>query len=93
MLLNCGLVVSTHRYVSAYLCTWAVYMVDILGFVEAERNNYIQNACTGLKGNRNRLMNLSHITIGHATIRSLCFVPFNMVVLLYLYKKEIRYAS
>ena len=84
---NCGLVVSSRPHVSAYLRTLAVYMVDILGFAEAERNDYIQNAC---KGQPNQIDELTTYLNCHATISSLCFVPFNMVVLLYLYKKGIK---
>ena len=84
---NCGLVVSTCPHVSAYLRTWAVYMVDVLGFAEAERNHYIQNAC---KGQPEQINELTTYLNTHATISSLCFVPFNMVVLLYLYKKQAK---
>ena len=84
---NCGLVVSTRPHVSAYLRTWAVYMVDILGFAEAERNNYIQNACKGQPEQINELITYLNT---HSTISSLCFVPYNMVVLIYLYKKQIK---
>ena len=84
---NCGLIVSSRPHVTAYLRTWAVYMVDILGFAEAERNDYIQNAC---KGQPNQIDELTTYLNCHATISSLCFVPFNMVMLLYLYKKGIK---
>ena len=84
---KCGLIVSTRPHVSAYLRTWAVYMVDILGFAEAERNHYIQNAC---KGQPEQIDELITYLNTHSTISSLCFVPFNMVVLIYLYKKQTK---
>ena len=84
---NCGLVVSTRPHVSAYLRTLAVYMVDVFGFAEAERNDYIKKTC---KGQPKRIKELTTYLNQHTTINSLCFVPYNMVVLLYLYKKGIK---
>jgi len=86
LLPNCGLIVSTRSHVSAYQRKWATYKVDILGFAEVERNAYIQNA---FKSQPEKIEELATYLDHHTTISSLCFVPFNMVVLLYLYKQGI----
>ena len=44
---HCGLVVSTRPHVSAYHRKIATHLVHILGFDEAARQNYIQNAYKG----------------------------------------------
>ena len=84
---NCGLIVSSRPHVSAYLRDYAKYKVDILGFGKTEQRDYIKNAFTrDPKKGKELNAYLSH----HATICSLCFVPYNMVVLVYLHNKGIK---
>ena len=83
---KCGLIVSTRPHVSAYHRNRATYKVDILGFGVTERNDYIKNAFeTQPKKAEELTTYLSH----HTTISSLCFVPYNMVVLLFLHNQGI----
>ena len=60
--------------------------VDILGFTEAEREHYIRES---MKGHPQKIDELTQYLQSHSTISSLCFVPFNLVVLVYLYKQGI----
>ena len=57
-----------------------------MGFTEAERQHYIKES---MKGQRQKIDELTQYLQGHWTISSLCFVPFNIVVLVYLYKQGI----
>ena len=83
---HCGLIVSSRPHVSVSLREQATVKVDILGFTEAERQHYIQEA---MKGQPQKIDELTQYVQIHSTISSLCFVPFNIVVLVYLYKQGI----
>ena len=86
MLPDCALVVSSHPHATAHLRVRATVRVDILGFTEIERNQFIQQA---LKEQPQSIKELTQYLEDHFTISSLCVVPFNMVILLYLYKQGI----
>ena len=81
---HCGLVVSSRPHASAGLRKQADIRVDILGFTEIEREHYIKES---MKGQPQKIDELTQYLQFHSTISSLCFVPFNIVVLVYLYKQ------
>ena len=78
----CGLVVSSRPHASHYLRHQATLIVQILGFTEVEQMCYIQQA---LKENESH--EIEKYFKHHLTIAGLCCIPFNLVVLLYLYKR------
>ena len=80
----CGLIVSSRPHASVSLREQATVRVDILGFTEAEREHYIKES---MKDQPQKIYELTQYLQGHSTISSLCFVPFNLVVLAYLYKR------
>ena len=80
---NCTLVVSSRPHATAHLRTKATVRIDILGFSEVQRNQFIQQA---LEEQPQSSKGLIKYLEDHLTISSLCVVPFNMVALLYLYK-------
>ena len=82
----CALVVSSRPHVTVHLRERATVRVDILGLTEIERNRFIQQA---LKEQPQSIEELTQYLEDHFTISSLCVVPFNMVVLLFLYKQGI----
>ena len=81
----CALVVSSRPHATVHLRERATVRVDILGFTEVERNQFIQQA---LKEQPQSIKELTQYLEDHFTISSLCVVPFNMVVLLFLYKQR-----
>ena len=81
---RCGLIVSSRPHASVSLREQATVRVDILGFTEAEREHYIKES---MKGQPQKIDELTQYLQGHSTISSLCFVPFNLLVLAYLYKQ------
>ena len=83
---NCALVVSSRPHATVHLREKATVRVDILGFTEIERNLFIQQA---LKEQPQSIKELTQYLEDHFTISSLCVVPFNMVVLLFLYKQGV----
>ena len=82
---SCALVVSSRPHATVHLRERATVRVDILGFTEVERNQFIQQA---LKEQPQSIKELTQYLEDHFTISSLCVVPFNMVVLLFLYKQR-----
>ena len=83
---ECGIVISSRPHASAHLHENVIGRVDILGFSEDDRKHFIQHSLEGEPEKADKL--LSYIKT-HPNIGSLCFVPFNMTVLLYLYKQGI----
>ena len=78
----CGLVVSSRPHASVSLRSVASVRVDILGFAEKERQEYIKQA---LKGKSQEIAELTQYLQCNHNINDLCFIPFNMTVLLFLY--------
>ena len=83
----CGLVMSSRPHASIALREQATVRVDILGFTEAERQHYIKESMKDQPAHKTD--ELTRYLQSHSTISSLCFVPFNIVVLVYLYKQGI----
>ena len=79
----CGLVVSSRPHASEHLREQATIRVDILGFTETEREHYIKQA---LPDQPHKIEELTQYLHQQPSVDSLCYIPFNMVVLLYLYK-------
>ena len=82
---HCALVVSSRPHATVHLREQATVIVDILGFSEVERNQFIQQS---LKEKPRSIKELNQYLDDHFTISSLCAVPFNMVILLFLYKQR-----
>ena len=85
---KCGLVISSRPHASEHLRKHATIRVDILGFTESERDHYISES---LQGQPTKIRELTDYLYQHSSIDSLCFIPFNMVILLYLYKQGIPF--
>ena len=83
---NCTLIVSSRPHATAHLRIKATVRIDILGFSEVQRNQFIQQALEEQPQSSKELIKYLE---DHITISSLCVVPFNMVALLYLYTLDI----
>ena len=79
----CGLIVSSRPHATEFLRKQATIKVDILGFTETEREHYIEQA---LADQPDKIEELTQYLRQRPSVDSLCFIPFNMVILLYLYK-------
>ena len=79
----CGLVVSSRPHASEHLREQATIRVDILGFTETEREHYIKQA---LPDQPHKIKELTQYLHQQPSVNSICFIPFNMVILLYLFK-------
>jgi len=87
---HCGLVVSSRPHASLRLRQQATIRVNILGFAEQERKLYIEQS---LKGQPHAVKELTEYLEDNLTINGLCFIPFNMVILIYLYEQGIPLPS
>ena len=80
---NCGLIVSSRPHASSNLRKQATLRVDILGFTETDRVTFIKQALP------DAVKVFTDYLECNLTINGLCFIPFNMVILIYLYKQGI----
>ena len=80
---DCGLVVSSRPHVSLLLRKQASLRVDILGFSEEQRKHYIEHSLN----DQSQIKQLNTYLDQHNIISSLCYLPFNILLLLFLYKQ------
>ena len=83
---QCSLVLSSRPHASKIFHNKATVTVEILGFTEEDRRHCIEQA---FQGEPQKIKALSQYLDSHSHINSLCFVPFNMVVLLFLHEQGI----
>ena len=81
---QCGLVLSSRPHASKIFHKSATLIVEILGFTEDDRKLCIEQA---FKEKPQKVKELSQYLDDHSRINSLCFIPFNMVVLLFIYQQ------
>ena len=81
----CGLVTSSRPHASVLLRKQATLRVDILGFSEEQRKHYIEHSLN----DRSQIKQLTTYLDHHIIISSLCYVPFNILLLLFLYKQGV----
>ena len=80
---DCGLVVSSRPHASVLLRKQATLRVDILGFTEEQRKHYIEHSLN----DQSQIKQLTTYLDQHDIINSLCYLPFNILLLLFLYKQ------
>ena len=83
---ECNLIVSSRPHASVHLRRQAACRVDILGFTDKEKEHFIQHS---LKGQTQAIYDLTQYLENHQSVSNLCYVPFNMSVLLFLYKQGV----
>ena len=80
---DCDLVVSSRPHASLLLRKQASLLVDILGFSEEQRKHYIEHSLN----DQTQIKQLNTYLDQHNIISSLCYLPFNILLLLFLYKQ------
>ena len=81
MLANCCLVITSRPTASSNLHSIVDCRVEIVGFTEEDRLDYIQ---TALEGNDDKVEGLRLYLQSNPTINALCYIPLNMTILLCL---------
>jgi len=78
---KCCLVITSHPTASSLLDDYADCRVEIVGFSEEDRLDYIQ---TALQGKCDHVKALQQYLQSNPTINALCYTPINMTILLCL---------
>ena len=86
---GCRLVVTSRPHASAHLRANCDRYIEIRGFTIEDRRNYIVSSLR----KKQDIDTLVEYLDDHPTINSLCFIPFNMTVLLWLYKQGVDLPS
>ena len=81
---ECDLVITSRPSASLCLRDVADCRVEVLGFTEEDRLDYIQHA---LKGSTDKIEALQFYLQSNSTINALCYVPLNMTILLCLFEE------
>ena len=81
----CSIVVSSRPHASTHLRDNISCQVEILGFSEKDQQHFIEHS---LKDQPHKISELKQYLKRHSTISNLCFIPFNMTILLFLYKDK-----
>jgi len=82
----CNVIVSSRPHASVHLHDSVILRVDILGFTEEDRECFIKQSFINRPESGKKLLAFLQ---DRPTINSLCFVPFIMTVLVFLYKHEV----
>ena len=80
-----AIVVSSRPHASTRLRDNATCRVEVLGFSKEDQTHFIQQT---LEGKEEKIPQLNKYLTTHPTIASLCFVPFNLNILMFLYKEQ-----
>ena len=80
-----AIVVSSRPHASTCLRDNVLCRVEILGFSKEDQTHFIQQS---LHGQDEKILQLNKYLSTHPIIASLWFVPFNMSILLFLYKNQ-----
>ena len=80
---ECDLVITSRPTASLHLHDMADCRVEVLGFTEEDRLDYIQHA---LEGAQNKIEILHSYLKSNSTINALCYVPLNLTILLCLFE-------
>ena len=81
----CSIVISSRPHASTHLHDNICCQVEILGFSEQDQQHFIEHS---LKNQPHKISELKQYLKHHSTISNLCFIPFNMTILLFLYKDK-----
>ena len=81
----CSIVVSSRPHASTHLRDNISYQIEILGFSEKDQQHFIEHS---LKDQAHKVLELKQYLKCYSVISNLCFIPFNMTLLLFLYKNK-----
>ena len=74
-------VITSRPHATAHLHDNVACLITIMGFAEEDRREYVKKS---LKDQSNEMLDYLNT---HSTIDNLCYIPFNLTVLIFLYKK------
>ena len=86
VLTECGLIITSRPVASSHFHERVNCRVEVLGFTEEDRLNFIQ---TALQNNTDEVEKLKNFFKTNPFLNALCYIPLNMSILLCLAKKGI----
>ena len=81
----CSIVVSSRSHIATHLRVITSCQIEILGFSEEDQQDFIKHS---LNDDQDKISELDQYLKQHSTISNLCFIPFYITILLFLYKNE-----
>ena len=87
---ECDLVVTSRPTASVHLFDKADCRVEVLGFTEETRLDYIKHA---LEGSDDKIGALQSYLQSNSVINALCYIPLNKTILLCLFEEEDKMSS
>lgn len=81
---KCGLVITSRSFACGRLCSRANRRMEILGFTNNDRQDYIKRALV----KKPDIEKLQQYLDSHPTVSSLCYIPLNMTILLHLFTEN-----
>ena len=82
---KCMLVITSRSFACGLLHNLAECRIEILGFTKNDRQEYITQA---LKDSPSEIAKVKQYFNDNLTISSLCYIPLNMAIFLYLFKQN-----
>jgi len=82
---RCDIVITSRSSVYGSLCHFADCRMEVLGFTNNDRHQYIQKA---LEKKPDGIKSLKQYLDSHPTISSLCCIPLNMTIVLHLFTEN-----
>ena len=76
-----AVVLTSRPHATAHLHDKVAYLITIMGFAEEDQRDYIKQS---LKCKPDEMLDYLD---NHPTIDNICYIPFNLTVLMFLYKK------
>ena len=81
----CSIVVSSRSHIATCLRVNISCQVEILGFSKEDQQDFIKHS---LNDDQDKISELDQYLKQHSTISNLCFIPFNITILLFLFKNK-----
>ena len=79
-----GVIVTSRPHATAHLHDRVAGVIKILGFAEENQLHYIEQS---LQGKPEKITEVMDYLDRHPTINSLCYIPYHLTVLMFLYKR------
>ena len=84
---KCGIIITSRPAATAHLHNIVNCRAEVLGFTEADRQTFVQDA---LVGQNEKIKELTHYLANNPSLNALCYIPLNMSILLCLTEKGIN---
>ena len=78
-----GVVITSRPHATAHLHNKVAHSVTIMGFAEEDRRDYVKQSLI----QKCQVDEVLDYLDKHPTVDNLCYIPFNLMVLIFLYKK------